>query len=616
MRTQPSGSAPRGWHAARPSSIATPRSGSAGPSLLLASALALGAMALGTYGLRAQSPEDSAQTLEAMHDLQEEFERYRESRTLVDREARPSGVCDERIGRICIWFGGQEEEDIPPEMREVGQARVELIRQLEDAFEQIRDRWVLGQLVHYLVENRNVDRADVVAMECGIAETWWCHALRGYALHVYTRYVDAESAFRESLAAMPDSVREEWMTPRYVLTADGVEAFRALPPDERERQWELFWRLSDPLFLFEGNDRFTDHYARWVIAMNRRAAADPMGIEWEADLEESLVRYGRNTGYSRVHNPERTFSSGGLQDTRRMVGHHHPQSRGYLFPEQFLESPSDIPPESWITAPREARTWHAPLYAPDVRGLETQVGRFRRDDRMLVVGAYRPTVPDDDGQGVVAAWSAEGGIEGEPHAALFLVPLNGERNVVVQGGEPEGVLSVEAMPGQYVSGLEVVDLEGRRAWRARQGVVQRPLVPGQVDVSDLMILREGAPLPASLEEAIPHVRPGVRLRVGERFPVVWEAYGLGILEPVQVTIGFSRGRPGFLERVGEFLGVIEPEQPVDITFEDVGPDRVQEVFRAVEIALPELDPGEYTLHLRLELTGRTPLVTSRPVVVE
>jgi hypothetical protein len=573
-------------------------------------------MALGTYGLRAQSPEDSAQILEAMQDLQEEFERYRESRTVVDREARPSGVCDERIGRICIWFGGQEEEDIPPEMREVGQARVELIRQLEDAFEQIRDRWVLGQLVHYLVENRNVDRADVVAMECGIAETWWCHALRGYALHVYTRYVDAESAFRESLAAMPDSVREEWMTPRYVLTADGVEAFRALPPDERERQWELFWRLSDPLFLFEGNDRFTDHYARWVIAMNRRDAADPMGIEWEADLEESLVRYGRNTGYSRVHNPERTFSSGGLQDTRRMVGHHHPQSRGYLFPEQFLESPSDIPPESWITAPREARTWHAPLYAPDVRGLETQVGRFRRDDRMLVVGAYRPTVPDDDGQGVVAAWSAEGGIEGEPHAALFLVPLNGERNVVVQGGEPEGVLSVEAMPGQYVSGLEVVDLEGRRAWRARQGVVQRPLVPGQVDVSDLMILREGAPLPASLEEAIPHVRPGVRLRVGERFPVVWEAYGLGILEPVQVTIGFSRGRPGFLERVGEFLGVIEPEQPVDITFEDVGPDRVQEVFRAVEIALPELDPGEYTLHLRLELTGRTPLVTSRPVVVE
>jgi hypothetical protein len=167
-----------------------------------------------------------------------------------------------------------------------------------------------------------------------------------------------------------------------------------------------------------------------------------------------------------------------------------------------------------------------------------------------------------------------------------------------------------------VSGLEVVDLEGRRAWRARQGVVQLALSPGAVDVSDLMILREGAPLPSSLDEAIPHVRPGVRVRAGERFPVVWEAYGLRVQEPVTITIGFSRGRPGFLARVGEFLGVIEPDRPVDISFEDAGPDVVQSVFRAVELELPDLEPGDYTLHLRLEITGRTPVVTSRPILVE
>ena len=69
-----------------------------------------------------------------------------------------------------------------------------------------------------------------------------------------------------------------------------------------------------------------------------------------------------------------------------MVGHHHPKSRGYLFPEDFLESPSDIPAESWITAPREARTWYAPPYAPEMRGLETQVGRFRRGDQIAGCG--------------------------------------------------------------------------------------------------------------------------------------------------------------------------------------------------------------------------------------
>jgi len=300
-----------------------------------------------------------------------------------------------------------------------------------------------------------------------------------------------------------------------------------------------------------------------------------------------------------------------------MVGHHHPKSRGYLFPEQYFESPSDIPPESWITAPREARTWYAPPYAPDIRGLETQVGRFRRDDQMLIVGAYRPTIPVDDGSGHVQdAWRPDGGIQGEPYAALFLVPEDGDEPIFVRGGDAEGVLTLQTLPGRYVSSLEVVDLDGRQAWRARQGVVQLPLVPGVVDVSDLMILKEGSPLPASLDDALPDIRPDIRLHSGERFPVIWEVYGLRVQEPVHVTIGFSRGRPGFLSRVGAFLGIIEPEQNVDITFDETGPDRVQAVFRSMELNLPDLDPGEYTLHLRLELPGRTPVVTSRPIIVE
>ena len=569
-------------------------------------------------GARAQATTaDSVRLLEEAREAQVEFERLREERTPLQEGGRPggvpAGVCDEHIGRICIWYGGAEEENVPGELRETQQTRVELIRLLFDAQEQIKDRWVLGQLVHYLVEARQMAEAERVATECGISEAWWCTMLRGYTLHVATEYIEAEAAFREGLAAMPEATREEWTSPRYIFPPDAREAFDRQPVAERERLWELFWRLSDPLFLFEGNDRLTDHFARWVVAMNRRQAADPLGLEWGEDLEETLIRYGRNTGYSRTREAP-TFGRG-LVDNRRMTGHHHPKSRGYLFPERFLESPSDIPPESWITAPREARTWHAPLYAPDVRALETQVGRFRRDEQMLVVGAYRPTLETEDGRNL-SAWRPEGGIEGTPHAALFLVDEYGQEPVFVRGDDPEGVITMLALPGRYVSGLEVVDLEGRQAWRARQGVVQLPLAVGQVDVSDLMILREGALLPASLDAALPHLRPGVRLRVGERFPVVWEVYGLRIQEPVRVTIGFTRGRPGFLERAGEFLGVIEPEQPVEITFEDQGPDVVQSIFRAVEIELPDLEPGDYTLHLRLDLAGRTPLVISRPIVVE
>jgi hypothetical protein len=595
-----------------------PRSAIASPVLSATAVLLV--MSAGVAGQRdevAFAAGDTAQVLEEARALQADFERYREDHTPVRRGGRREGGCDEQIGRICIWFGGEDEEDFPPELREVREARRELVRRLSDAFEAAPHRWTLGQLVNYLVEDDAMDAAERLATECGIDETWWCSALLGYVHHMRTEYVEAERAFRDALRDMPDEERAEWMSMRYVLTDDAREKLEELAPAERTARWELFWRLSDPLFLFEGNDRFTDHFARWVVAMNRREAVDPLGLEWDADLEETLVRYGRNTGYSRDHDPARTLMGGGLQDTRRMIGHHHPKSRGYLFPERFLESPSDIPPESWITAPREARTWHAPLYAPEIRGLETQVGRFRRDDAMLVVGAYRPTVEADDGAGrVEPVWGPEGPAGEPPHAALFLIPEDGGPFVNVLGREAEGVLTIRAQPGRYVSSLEVVDLPERRAWRARQGVVQEPLTPGLVSVSDLMILKEGAPLPDAFEEAVPYVRPGVRVRPGERFGVFWEVYGLGIQEPVRVTVGFSEGRPGFMERVGDFLGIIEPEEPVEITFDDVGPDRVQEVFRSVELELPDLEPGEYTLHLRLELAGRTPVVASRPIVVE
>jgi hypothetical protein len=578
-------------------------------------ALTLGLASTATGVVSQVTPEDSTRILEELHDLQEEFERYRESRTPVERE-RVAG-CDENIGRICIWFGG-ENEDYPAEFREVRQARVQLIRTLSDAFEQVPDSWILGQWVHYLVEGQSVDEAKRVANQCGVRERWWCSALLGYATHVRTQYVEAEEAFRKALNEMPDDERRQWTSPHYIISKDAEEAFNEGTEAERDARFELFWRLSDPLFLFEGNDRLTDHFARLVEARNREDAAEPLGLEWGDDMAETLIRYGRNTGYSRSHDPARMFNNG-FGDTRRMQGHHHPMSRGYLFPEAFLESPSDIPPESWITAPREARTWYAPPYAPDIRGLETQIGRFRRDGQMLVVGAYRPTVaaPNDaDDMSVVSAWSREGGISGPANAGLFLIPEDGRDPLFVRGADAEGVLTIRVRPGRYVSGLEVVDAQGRRAWRARQGVVQRPLIPGMVDVSDLLLLTTGAPLPESLEEALPTVRPGIRMKPGERFPVVWEVYGLGILEPVRVTIGFSRGRPGFLSRVGDFLGVIEPEGAVEITFDDTGPDRMQSIFRSIELELPDLDPGEYTLHLQLELSGRTPVVTSRPIIVE
>jgi hypothetical protein len=542
--------------------------------------------------------------VDAAREQQQRFERYRQSRIPVETR-RDGGGCDERIGRICIWFGGAEEERFPPEPPETEQARRGLIGVLLETRGQDPDPWVDGQLVHYLVEEGDHRYAEAIAEECPGGEAWWCSALLGYSLHVRGAWLEAEEAFRTALEAMPEEERRRWTELEMVAGKEAEEALEELGPSREASRRETFWRLSDPLLLVPGNDRLTDHFARWVVARNRAEAENPQGLLWDTDLEETLVRYGRLVGWSRTHDPGPTLSGGRyrLQDTRRVIGHHHPMSRGYLFPGRFLESPSRIPPESWITAPREARTWYAPPYAPDLQGLETQVGRFRRGAEMLVVGAYRPM-----------GGAAE--VAGPVEAGLFLVPVDGGPALRSSGLRTEDVLTLRAEPGEYVSSLELFAPEDERAWRARQGVRQAALFPGQVSVSDLLLLREGAPRPETLEDAVPHVRPGVRVRLGERFTVVWEAYGLAVDEPVGVTLGFTRGRPGFLERVGAFLGVVEPEEPVEITFEDAADGDVQAAFRALELELPELEPGDYTLHLRLDLPDGEPVVTSRPIVVE
>ena len=582
------------------------------------------------------APADSADLVEEAEDRQRDFERFRESRIPVAASTRQGG-CDERIGRICIWFGGEDETDFPPEPTETRNARIDLIRDLAAIHAQIRDPWVVGQLVHYMVESGALDEAEAVARACDLVEPWWCDALLGYVLHVGERHVEAEAAFREASRRVPPDEEERWLTPRFILSNDGVEAFERASPEARGELWESLWRFSDPLYLVEGNDRLTEHYARLVVGRNREGAENPYEMSWGRDLEESLIRYGRQIGWSRMINP--AVGLGRVGDPRSTVGHHHPRSRGYLFPEEFMQAPAEVGPESWVTAPREARTWYAAPYAPDFRGLDTQVARFRRGEEMLVVGAYRPPPPERDpfanetpaapqrrnpfasrsgfGQPLPppAVPEPETGVEGPVTAALFLVPESGGEPASVEGSDQEGVFRLQVPAARYVSSMEVFEPGSERAWRARQGISQEALIRGLVYVSDLLILREDAALPADLEEAIPMARPHVRVRGDERFTVAWEVYGLGVDQDVEVTLGFTEGRPGFLQRVGEFLGVVEPENPVEVTFSDAGASEVETLFRSVTLQLPDIDPGEYTLHLRLDVPGREPSINSRPIIV-
>ena len=298
------------------------------------------------------------------------------------------------------------------------------------------------------------------------------------------------------------------------------------------------------------------------------------------------------------------------------------------------------------------RTGYTAPYAKDFGLLETQVARFRRGDSLLVAAAFArkaaekldpgappPVAPrKEDGVDLRAARNESrsdkqkrtnpfGEVREVPvpfiakaseeriQSGLFLIDSESGQPFEVRGEGAGGTFQLRAPNRHYVVGLEAFSPDEQKAWRDRHGLWQDPLVPGLAAISDLLILEGGGGLPTSLDEALPTALPAVRIESGDGFKVAWELYGLRVGESASVRIGVNRGRSSIVTRLGEFLRVVEPNEPVVMTWEEAGPDVLGTVFRAVELNLPDLEPGDYTLTVEIELSGREPMMVARPISI-
>ncbi len=595
-----------------------------------------------------EAPPDSAGAVEQAREAQEQLEQFRESR--IPPELRSGGGrCDEMIGRMCFRF---ERDDTPiqPEPLDLEMARRDLLETLVRVHRSIPgDGWVLGQLVFYLGESGRWTNALEFAEGC-VATPWWCAALRGYALHELGRTGESAAAFAEALRGMSPEEAARWASLEFLLDPSGTDAANGLSDAELARARDYLWLLADPLYLVPDNDRLTAHYARRVVVLIREEAANAFGLEWEADLEQLVIRYGPEVGWERGKGPP--TGGGSLADTRHIIGRHHPKSAQFVPPEGLFVRPAEIPADTWEIEKDRPRTGYAAPYALDVDALDAQVARFRRGDSLLVVSSYAPkqmrpvtrvaerragrsgragaTRTDPFGNPVNDAPPSEDpfgfgtpsreGAEDDGDAlqsALFLVTPAGRTAAKIDGSANREILTAQVPNGDYVVSMEVWDPAQKKAWRARHGVSQPTIPPDLAAVSDLLVTEGEGELPESWEEAVPRTLPGVRVVPGDRVHLAWEVYGLELGERASVTMGLTQGKPNLLRRVGQFLRILEPEVPVVVSFEDAGADALGTIFRSVRLDFPEeLEPGEYTLHVEIELPGRSAMVISRRVLVE
>ena len=589
---------------------------------------------------------DSVSLHERAKEVQARFERFREERIPPELAGYGRG-CDEIVGRFCLRFEEGEDESewtVPEEPIEFGMARVQVLQELAEIHGQIpRDSWILGQRVFYMGEVGNWQGAASLISRCG-GGNWWCTSLLGFVRHEQGDWNTAADLFALAITQMPEG--ETFLSLGLLLDPDALEVYENA--SDQAAAEERLWLLSDPLYLVDGNDRMTEQYARAVLIRMRREAVNPYGVEWGDDIEELTLRYGAERAWER----RRSLPNGTLQDTRSIVGRHHPKSQEFLPPDLALEDPAQVAPGDWTLEQRRPWTGYAPPYAPDLNALETQVARFRRGDSLLVVGAFAPQEEDatvdsrrqsmnprivdlraqrnedrGDQQARLNPFGAppeeplplpveERQPEGPVQSALFLIDTESGEQHEVRGEGPSGVYQLQVPNGRYVVGIEAFSPDAKQAWRDRHGLWQDPLAPGLAAVSDLLILAGGGEIPTSLEEALPTALSAVRVRAGEPFKLAWELYGLQIGESATVRIGIDEGGVGFFRAVGQFLRVLQPDSPVLMTYQDAGPDVLGTVFRSVQLSLPpDLEPGEYTLTVEIALAGREPMTVPRPIII-
>lgn len=538
-------------------------------------------------------PAQAADSLAALRKARVEqalFERFRYSR-LPRTQARASGPCTERIGRWCFWFSPASPDSLPEEPAAVAERRGVLVHRLSRMAEAVPgEPWIVGQLVRYLVESDDVQGAVAVTRGCR-AEPWWCRALEGYALHRGGRIPEAEEAFAAALEAMPPEQRERWTDPTLLLRPDDRRALRALDGAERAEAVRRLWWLADPLWSEPGNDRLTEHYARWTIDRMQERARQVDRIAWAADSREILLRYGWFTAWERS-DPAPLDWSGAAS----VVGHTSHRSWEWLPPLEMAREPATLRPDVWpLEEETPTATRYAPAYVRRMLPLATQLARFRRPGADLLVAGYgvpADSLPEQPHLRAAAVAMAAPGAA--PHASPW------------EPTAAAGALYLELPPGPSVVSVEVREDSARLVARGREGV--EPL--GSRRISDLLLLAHPDARPTELMEAARIARASTEVRAGERLAVFWEMYGVPETDSLQLRLGLVAPRAGWVRRRLQAVGLAGAPRPVRVRVGE-GTAGGEAVGRSLGVALPrDLRPGEYTLEVTAQAPGY-PAATSR-----
>ena len=543
---------------------------------------------------------DSAALHRTARDLQARFERLR-LRHLPRTMAGSGGACERVIGRLCIWDGGDRGWTPEPEAPEIVEGRLELLAQLDSlATLSPGNAWILGLRVRYRLEAEDYAGARSDARACGVGESWICHALEGLALHREGDIVRSDAAFDRALTSAPEDLVREWTDPSKLLDSDLRDWFES-QPDSLAAVVTL-WTWADPFFLVRGNDRWTGHLSRWAHALSSQGTRSPHQMRWADDLTESVVRYGWTVAW------ERPWPRAGERESSSAVGHEPPTALRYMPKGSLLDGGRDgegaEAVRTWTLDRKGMTSLYLPPYIDSLAQPAAQWARFPAPGGgTYVLAAAKDRVGS---QGDAGLFAHTGGPLLEGRAGTGRGRIWGA--VLVPSSDP-------ADPPPLLS-LEGLDRGARQGQRTRALVPLRPVPPGVLALSDVVVLDRG-PEPTSLEDVARRMRPGPVVGPSDTLTVAFQVSGLTPrTDALSYRVWMERRDRGVFSRVAGWVGLGGDDEPLEVSWTESTPETSGSLLRSVDMVLPDLELGAWDLAVAIQAPGRSEAVQRRLIRVE
>jgi hypothetical protein len=573
------------------------------------------------------------------------YRRVDEYMILSDRRGLLNATCPS-------WFPADDvlpwderfgiDASIVPQAREsVRRARVRLLERLEAAAAQApNDRWVVGQIVRFALDQGDTSRAQAAVRRC-VAGNGWCQLLDGYVAALRHDVARADSMFSRALALMPADERCDWSDASAVLDDDARSAYNKLSCAQRDSANANIWWLSDPLYLEPGNERRVEHFSRFILTVLR------MGTDsterWDLHdkgggdaVREMLLRYGWPSYSWWAGEGQDALHGSHVEGAGRFTTNEYSSPRYHAVPERSaLRDPWTAKPEDWVLSVRSDR-WLNPddtLWWPQehfarstalMQLTEGQTALFRRNDAAMFAHAANLDPKRFDG------------VVGDTLTGALVFSRGPGDYVTSTKGAIVGYSAVfrsMTAPGPQLASLE---LTGRRRQgltvRTRFGFSAPPTLrsmkSGEIAISDIALVRPMDSGDLSNDPAVTLTRMfgTTELRGQKKLGVFWETYGLLPQDTIEFSFRIERHEPSanVLRRFGFAIGIgLRRDAGVTYAWKEPRPDKsllivpgaVPTVARTLTVDISTLEPGPWMISITVKRPGQPEVEARREFMV-